>query len=613
MTGNTIHDAWRSVWRRRDLRPIPDWAIESTDLKAPLTITGPFDVSRSRHFILPLAGLQDDYVREENILKPVRSGGTLIADVFVSWTRPNDPGPTMFVLQTDPIADDHFTKILLPMMESVPAIKSELDALDRFQKTSRKIEFSDGNHLHVNGPSIGNLQTNAFRYIVEDECWLYPDKMADAEGRAGDFQRIGTSKILRVSQGGPKDGIELDHCAWVRAYHRGCIHEWEVACPQCGKYYDPIFSGQREDGSFYGITWDKLKLANGDWDIAKCAATVRFECPHCAGPVLDTPRTKGEWNRTGRYRLTTEENRKRKSFHWEAVIDFPWDELVVLWLDACNAELRGDLRPKIQFYQKRRAMHKDEASLLRGGLHFSRRVYEINSDWPEEKARFLTLDRQEEDLFWWSVRQWSLDKSRRLGFGKAYGFAECERIREKYKVPPNHVFCDSGFLPKGDHGVYTACLRFKWIALKGDDKFSFTHRTRDGRSIQKCYAPLTWADPGSGTAQEGRRRCPLILFSKYQMNQQVKRLVESGAWLEPQTCEDPEMEKEYAAQMASRIKKSEYNPKSGQTKVWFKEGKNDHACDLANMQVLGAVMENCVPDPAMERLSESETKEPESA
>lgn len=601
-----IRESWVSVWRRRDLRPIHEWAFDNTDLQPPLTKTGPFDVSGSRHFIEPLAALQDDHVREVNILKPVRGGGTLIADIWVPWTRANDPGPAMFVLQTDPIADDHFTKVLMPTLESVPAIHADLSALDRFKITSRKIEFSDGNHLHINGPSIGNLQTNAFRFIVEDECWLYPDKMAEAEGRVGDFQRLENSKILRVSQGGPKDGVELDHCAWGRAYRRGTIHEWEVSCPLCGKYYEPVFTGQRENGSFYGVTWDKIQLPNGDWDITKCAATVRFECPHCGGPALDNSRTKAEWNRTGRYKLTTEENRKRKSFHWEAVIDFPWDDLVTLWLDACNAERRGDLKPKLQFYQKRRAMHKDEESLLRGGLHFGRQVYEVNSDWPEERARFLTLDRQEEDLFWWTVRQFSLEKSRKLGFGKAYGFAECERIREKFKVQPKHTFCDSGFLPKGDHGVYIACIRYGWIALKGDDKFSFTHRQKDGRPIQKCYAPLTWADPGSGTAQEGRRRCPLIIFSKYQLNQKVQELVDSGTWMEPLNSEDPDMEKEYAAQMGSRVKKSEYNPKSGQTKVWWKEGKNDHARDLANMQVLGAILMDCLPDPAMERRTKSE-------
>jgi hypothetical protein len=492
-----------------------------------------------------------------------------------------------------------------------------------------------------------------------EEVWMWAQgKMGEAEGRIGDYLKMQTSKILRISQGGPMDGVAMEESDWFRAYHKGLIHEWEVSCVQCGKYFEPVFSGQRVDGSFWGIQWDQHKLPNGDWDIAKCLPSVRFECPHCAHQVLDGPKTKIEWNRTGRWRAgksnqlsviseqssvisdqspiapadgdtniqhptsniqhpmaegtngeqpiaATEEVRKKDSFHWETVIDFPWDELVELWLDACNAEKRGDLKPKLQFFQKRRAMFKDEESLLKGGLHFRRSVYDINSDWPEEKSRYLSVDRQEEDLFWWTVRAWSQERTRKLGFGKAYGFAAIEELREKFKVAPNHVLIDSNFLPKGDHGVYAACLKYGWIAVRGDKAYSFTHRLKK-RYVQKSYAPLSWGDPGSGTAVAGRRYCPLIVFSKAQLNQKVQELIDSGRWEEPLNTTDPEMEKEYALQMAARVKKSEYVSRTGETKTFWKESKNDHARDLANENTLGAMLEDLVPDPAMERASAKE-------
>lgn len=600
-----LRDSWRSVFRRRDLRPIWEWAHDRTDLKPPLTITGPFDVSRSRHFIGPLEALQDDHVREVNILKPVRGGGTLIADIWIPWTRENDPGPTMMVLQTDPIADDHFSKVLLPTMESVPSVRSMLDGLDRFKKTGRKIEFADGNHLHVNGPSIGNLQTNAFRNLVEDECWLYPEKMADAEGRVGDFQKLETSKILRISQGGPREGVPIDHCSWKRAFERGSVHEWEVQCPNCQKFFEPVFGGKDADGKNYGVTWDKHRLPNGDWHISKCCQTVRFECPHCRGPMLDNARTKNEWNRTGQYKLTTEANRRRKSFHWETVIDYPWDELVELWLDARNARRRGDLKPELQFYQKRRAMFKDEESLLKSSLVVKRAAYKINSEWKEEKARFMAIDRQGEDLLWWEVRAWSAEESRQLGFGKCYGFAAADKIRDEFKVLPNRTFCDSGYIPKGDHGVYAACIKYGWIALKGEDDYHFIHREKDGRYTRRCFAPRSYGDPASGTAGEGRRKCLLIRFSKPQMNEIVQRLHDTGKWLQSTTI-SPEIQKEYSEQFGARIRMREFDVRTGKTKVWWKEAKNDHGRDTGNMQAFGAVMCDLVPDPAMDRLTESE-------
>ena len=72
------------------------------------------------------------------------------------------------------------------------------------------------------------------------------------------------------------------------------------------------------------------------------------------------------------------------------------------------------------------------------------------------------------------------------------------------------------------------------------------------------------------------------------------------------TTADPEMEKEYAQQMAARVRKTDYVARTGETRVFWKESKNDHARDLANMQVLGAILSDLVPDPAMERLSTKE-------
>lgn len=609
-----IREAWQSVWRRRDLRPIYEWAHDNVILSAPLTITGRFDVTRSRHFIEPLLAMQDDRVREVNILKPVRGGGTLMADIFVPWARVNDPGPTMFLLQTEPIADDHFSKVLEPTIRSVESIRSEIDALPRFAAVGRKIEFADGNHLHINGPSIGNLQTNAFRYLIEDECWLYPDKMADAEGRVGDFQKLETSKIIRISQGGPRHGMSLDECAWNRAYQRGERREWEVGCVHCGEYFEPVFTGQREDGSFYGITWDHHKKPNGDWDLAACCATVRFECPHCRKPMMDSPRTKGEWNRTGRYKLVGEANPKRKSFHWESVIDYPWDELVELWLDASNAAAHGDLKPKLYFLQKRRALMRDESSLLRSGIQFKRAVYDVNSEFPDERARYATFDRQEEDLFWWTVRAWFPDKSRRLGFGKCYGEGGIKEIQQRFKVAPNHVGVDSGYLPKGDRGVYMMCARNGWIAFKGDQQYEFPHvikSPKGNRIARKSYAPLAYGDPESGTRGEGRRYAPLIRFSKHQMNEVVQRLIDSGAWEEPTGTTETEMEKEYTAQMSGRVKVTDYDKRTGQAKPYWKESKNDHARDLANEQVVFAMIERLLPDPVTERLTKTEKEENE--
>jgi hypothetical protein len=612
---NVIEMAWQQSFAPRDRRPVYEWANDYVWLSPPITRTGWFDLSVSRHFTEIFDALQNDHRREVNVLKPVRGGGSLIGDVFVLWAMANDPGPYMELFQTDKVAAEHAESRLMPNFRQCQPIRDLLPA-DRHKLRDQQILFSNGHAWYVSGPSIGNLQTKGVRYLRLEEVWMWDQgKMAEAEGRIGDYLRGHTSKILRISQGGPKDGVEMEQSDWYRAYYRGVQHEWEVPCLACGKYFDPIFSGQRADGSFWGMTWNRHQLPNGDWDIGRCVPTLRFECPHCANAMLDGPKTKGEWNRQGRYRIVKPDdaagNHKRDSFRWEAVVDYPWDELVELWLEACNAEHRGDLKPKLQFYQKRRAMFKDEQSLLKSGLHLKRAAYEINSDWPEEKGRAMTIDRQDEDTYWWTVRAWSADKSRRLGFGRAFGAAALEEIRDKFKVTPNHTFCDSGFLPKGDQGVYASCLKYGWIAVKGDKAFNFTHRQKGGKLVQKSYAPLAWGDPGAGTATGNRRYAPLIRFSKFQMCSTLERLMAQAVWDEPATSEDAELEKEYAAQMSARVRKTEYNAKTGESRVYYWEGKNDHASDCANMQVLYAILEELLPDPASEKLTKSENKEDE--
>ena len=437
--------------------------------------------------------------------------------------------------------------------------------------------------------------------------------MAEAEARVGSYLKDSLSKITRISQAGCCDGRDLNSCDWKRAWDAGEHNEWEVPCQHCGKYFEPAFSGTREDGSFWGVTWDHHSLPNNDWDLAKCIPSIRFECPHCGQPTLDTPKAQSDWNRLGRYVLKGEQQLKRRGFHWEAVIDYPWDELVKLWLEAANRFSRGDIKPKLQFYQKRRAIFKDEESLLRGGLNIKRSSYEIKSDWKDEKGRALTIDRQEEDAYWATVRAWGMEESRRLYFGKVFGVAALEELRERFKVQPRHVFIDSAYMPKGDQGVYSACVKYGWVAVRGSSEYFFVHALKRGRKVQKSYAPAAFGDPGAGTGKEGRHYCNLIRFSKPQMNTLVQRLIDRGQWIEPITGESPEIEAEYNSQMASRVRRTEWDKKTNEQKVYWREGQNDHARDLANSQCLFAVLMGFIPDPCAEPLTESEAKEEQSA
>jgi hypothetical protein len=574
----------------------------------PLTITGYFDASISRHLIAPLEDWQDDKVREENLLKPVRGAGTLIADIVLPWTIVHAPGPFRWIFQDDLAARDQAELRTWPILEAIPEVVTMMPA-NRNQHRTQQIIFR-GMPLHIGGPALGQLQSRGWQYMVVDEPWQYrAGRLEEIRGRMGDFQKMGTEKMLCISQGGEEGGD------WDRQYQRGIIHEWSIECARCGHFQVPRWTGYRPDGSLYGMRWDPHRTESGEWDIPKCLPSVRWECEKCGHPHLDCARTKTEWNRTGKYIAeTTEKLPKRRSRHWNSVIDFPWVELVDMYLQALNAWKRGVVEPLIQFCQKRLAEMKTERSLMEGTRNFSRATYEVNSKWPDEIWRCMTSDRQELDVFWYQIRAWSKSaESHRIACGKAFSFAELETIREKHKVPPNLHLIDSKFQPKGDHGVYAACRRYGWLAVRGTAKegggpITFFHSRKKGPPVQKSYI-VGKGDPESGSGGGSRGPVDVITFSGPTMADRLARLIDLGLWMEPAGIEDDPEEIEYRRQMSSEFKKKRLNKFTGRWElVWVCPSGNNHQWDCAKQQVLAATVLGPIPD----ELEEPKEKEEES-
>jgi hypothetical protein len=587
--GDVEQSAWRHVCARRDRRPIYIWAKENVYLNPPFTKTGWFDVTESRHFIPVFDALQDDYVREVNLCKPTRSGGTTIADVYIPWTFRNDPGPGMHSLQADDVADEHANSRSLPTWRSCLGVK---DLIPAGRINTAETRLLNGYKFYINGPSLANFQTKGLRFLILDEPWMYKrGAMEQARARVGDYVKLGTSKIFCLSQGGEPDSD------WDFQFNSGEVGDWSIECAGCHKHFIGELWGTREDGSFWGLKWDKHRLPNGDWHLSKVLPTVRYECPLCEQrhPHIDTSKTKSEWNRTGLYQRTSaEENRKKKSFRWTNIIDYPWVELVELWLTACNHARRGVFEHKIDFLRKKAAKMANLQTILESGSNLKRVVYDIKTKRTEEHFRTLSIDKQKEGFYWWMARGWSKDgKTWRIAFGNAQGVAELEEIRIKHEVAPNHTSIDSAFEPLGDRGVYAACIRYGWIAVRGDKRNNFVHQQNKGR-VLRPYSPLERGDPERGQAGEGRRFAPLIIFSKERFNMRVQYLIDNGLWEEP-PCDDSEMEKEYNRQMAQRVRVHARNKKTNAREDYFKEGKDDHAKDLANQSTLMATLKECLP------------------
>lgn len=498
----------------------------------------------------------------------------------------------MAILQSDKIAEDHFANRIKWMFENCEGI-APLVASDRFAIRRNEARFTDGLPFYVTGPGINNLQTRGIRYMSLDEPWLYKaGTVAEAEGRLGDFRKMRTSKALLVSQGGVPDD-DMD-----QRWKVGSQKAWLVRCQSCHEAFDPVWNGKRSDGTRYGMMWDQHRDERNQWLVAKCLESMRYECPLCGHPHLDHPRTRSEWNRTGDYAAgNVNAARASDSFRWNAVIDTQWSDLVANYLEAVNARHLGIYEPLIKFNQKQLALPMDESSMMDASFEIVRVKYDIES--PDgEIMRLITADRQEEDVFWVLVCSWSKDECRKLWYGRCFSFIEIVQVQKNWKC--ENVWIDSGYKPKGDSGVYAACVQNGWVACKGMDQDIFWHEKKGGRArqrVMRSYSERKWGDPESGLRGQGKRLSPLVMFSSNSMADRLNGMVQHGVFVDPIVDVETPMDLEFRRQMSAEHKRPKLDKNTGRTKlVWVQKRRDNHAWDCGKMQVLVATIKGMLPD-----------------
>lgn len=594
---------WASLPWVPDRRPIWDWARDNLTLPNAMARRGRFDISGSRHFMLPFEWLKDERVREVNIRAPVRSGKTLLADLWAPWTRANDPGSLMWVFQDEAIAKSHAETRAMPTMKSVAAIRDILPTgIARHKQRTSEILFPDGLLFTLIGPAVGGLQSRGFRYVILDEPWLYDSGIIEeAKGRLGDFEKMGTSRLLCISQGG------VDGDDWETQFTSGAVHEWQVQCMACGHYQEPRWSGFRPDGSRWGICYESEKSIRGAYNEQQAIETLRYECEVCRHPHRDTEATRAAWNATGRYHCATPGNGSRMSAHWNCLIDGPWEINLLRWLSARADAAKGNYEPTIIFFQKRLAEPKSERTAIENTQPLARADYEIPSDAATGTIRIMTVDKQSEGLFWCMVRDWKTDKSgtsHRVWWGALYSWSDIKAKADDLKVKTVQargtkndpafvmrlVAVDSGFEAKGDYGVYAACAQNGWLATRGVGSVeSFNHDLGDGQRVERPWAQRTFGQSQQGISQSAMA-CNLIRFASDPVCDALQRLIDTGCWIEPIDTGD-ENENELKRQMSSERKKMRPDPATKRlVRRWEQiAGRPNHAWDCAKMQTLIAL------------------------
>jgi hypothetical protein len=584
-----IRDVWASSFAPPDRRPIWEWAHEKiTELPAVYGDRRAFSVAASRHFVAPFEALQSTRVHEIGVLAPVRSGKTLIADVSIPWFVSEQGASVLWILQSDPIAKSHAETRLWPILEHSPC--ALLLPADRHKQRTQEVIWTNGQPLFIKGPSPSNLQSRGFRVVVLDECWMY-DKgvMGQAKARLGDFVRLGNQKFICISQGGSQGTDWQEHTETARRY------EWEVACLGCGQYFEPRWSGFREDGSRWGLVYETVKDASGDVDREHAASTAAMECPHCKHRHKYSAALIGAWNASGRYVWTDGKDRKewdvktapdRVLFHWEAVIDYPWRDLVHEWIEARKAQAMGNYEKLKTFIQKRCADHDNP-----NGKNPHALVHEFKRYDPAENADgfvIASIDKQARHD-WMMVAKISRKggEVRRLWYGKCNEDGDVDRVLEQFK--PNMIGVDVNYDKHKDNSVFRFALNRRAVGLVGSKDRAFPHYVKrvsgETDTIWKSYSEAVQIDAYEGMhdAPTRNRYCLRIKFASDTTATRLHRMIEKGLWLEPSSGESVADRREYDKQMSAEHRETDTDASGRSVEKWVAHSKNNHAWDCAKM------------------------------
>lgn len=593
-----------------DRRPIYEWARENVKLVGSYAEPGFFDVNRSPWLIPIFDALQNRRVRQVVVRKCVRGGGTLVFDVWLPWVVANDPGPLMYISATDKLAKRQAERRNLPTLKACKLVAPLLPSgMDRNKLRTQEIIFNNGMVISLDGPALSNLQQVGIRYAVTDESWM-PEfregRMEQIEARLGDFKILGIDKALHISQAGaPGDHFD-------RRYMMGTQEELHAPCESCGKPMKLSVFGRREDGSRFGLMWgngnakpdgpDEYRLENGNWNIKKARRNVWYECGHCGHHHLDGP-TKERWKQTCYYiPANPDADLAYRSFTFSAIVRYPWSELAGMWMAAMDAKRAGNIQPMIDFIQKYPAEPTDERKIVEDEITLQIGQYDVKSDWPDEKARFMTVDVQK-DHFWVLIIAWSGTECRRLWAGKCMTEGEIIDLIREYKIKPWHGGIDMRYVREESY-VKKLCVKLSFFGLIGEAVYSFSiYRPIPGTSQQqktlRSYTDLEQADPEFGQGPNQGLTTKYFRWAHLALKPTALHWLENGKFVVNIGALPPEMEKEFKEQMASERPQRVWNKRLARyTEEWLCPSRNNHLWDCYCMQFALAISSLIMGDPA---------------
>jgi hypothetical protein len=530
----------------------------------------------------PLRAIANDEFRLVQIIAPIQSGKSLMAELLSCYILSRVPAPTLYLHDTDDNAINWVQTRLKVLWENCPPVREKIgEAVLKGKVQSFQTNGISFWCLGAFNPK--NLQGRSIRWLVGDETWLWKKgHIAEALARVTSFGWLG--KAVFMSQGSFQ-GDET-HELWETTTKS----EWWFSCPHCA---------HKQPWSWSQIKFPQdCKLPDGDWDYVKIRNGVVFECEGCRYHFKDSRASRMEMNAKGFYHRRNQNcSDENQGYQWNALCARNWGKIIEGRLRAeVIKEVTGDTKPMSQWVMKQMG---DFWADVPDEYDINQVIgdYRMNDEWEDEylidpntkrlhndpsivgsiKARFMTVDVQRNG-FYCLVRMWGPEFQSRL-----YKWRFIEGELNWHDIKSFQTACgvqDSlVFLDCGDRyeDVIRQCGLNGWTALKGDQRVDFIWRVQTAqgvRSIAKTYAPAKMVNVGSGVVRVHH-------FSNLGLKDQLFRLRKIRKHTIPN-----DVGRDYLEQMESEVR---VLGNSGKPE-WRKVGKRaNHLWDCEVMQLVPAM------------------------
>lgn len=546
------------------------------------------DLSIAEHLRGPLDALSDNRVRWLHFMAPPGAGKTVFIEGAIQDRIVNRPSNILLIGQTDEGAELWAETRLHPSFKKSPWMKPFLPE-DRHKNRKSTVIFPHGIFLDICGPSMSNLQEKSMPMVIIDEAWRmdrFPGRIAESKARTHDKWN---EKMVLVGQGGEthQDATQDDsenelYIEWRKTDQR----EFSFLCPSCQT---------RQPYHWAQLKWDRVDKPNGEIDWKATGPSLRYECinPECGEKFPDDSLTRRKLATSGVYVPTNPDALPGHiGFHCNAlsVWRIAWLKLAMQWEDAMKAKAKGDFSLMQVFVQKRLAefwkpgKHVEETDLMPGGYLIA--DYAEGQLIDNEARRFLTVDVQQNSV-WFVIRAWtSTGDSKQLLCGQLHTFEEIEEKRRQYKVQACNVLVDAQY--RTDY-VYQQCGKFGWTAFHGTAQESYPISTPSG------LVRMPYSSPQRGQSGSGQK----AYFINFCSNPIKDVLAEIragrlGSWTQPDDT-IPDFKKHLEAEVKRSVQSGRDNK---EVKLWVRLGKRDnHLLDCEMAQVGMAMVRGYVQLP----------------